>query len=195
MGNQIIETMNPTLSLLLKRRSALVNKMTEPGPDEAQLNVLLSIAARVPDHGKLAPWRFIVIEGDARFRMGEAITQNNKTDLKEGLTEETSKDPTYFAHAPLIITVVSKPVPHPKIPIIEQEMSAAACCSMLLVAAAAMGFDSRWVTGWAAQDPRILQFLGVNSDEKVIGFIYIGTAREKLEDRQRPALADIVTRL
>ncbi|MBX9759323.1 MAG: nitroreductase [Beijerinckiaceae bacterium] len=185
---------NPTLSLMARRRSAPPLTMAGPAPDAAELETLLTLASRTPDHGKLAPWRFIVFEGDARLRAGaifaEAFAVKNPGASESQLDIERKR----FAHAPLVVGVISRAAPHPKIPEWEQVLSAGAVCMNLSHAANALGFVSAWLSQWVAYDRAVLDRLGVAADEKVAGFVHIGRGTIAVEDRPRPALADFVTR-
>ena len=187
------ETMNPTIDLMARRRSAPPLTMTGPGPDARQLETLLTLAARTPDHGKLAPWRFIVFQGEARERAGavfvEAFAAKNPGASAEQLEIERKR----FLHAPLVVGVVSTAAPHAKIPEWEQVLSAGAVCMNLTLAANAMGFVSAWLSQWISYDRAVLDRLGVAPHEKVAGFIHIGRRTGAVEDRPRPALADVVT--
>ena len=184
----------PTLELMARRRSAPPLTMTGPGPDAAELETLLTLAARTPDHGKLAPWRFVVFEGDARARAGaifaDVFAAKNPGAAESQLDVERKR----FCHAPLVVAVISRAGAHPKIPEWEQVLSAGAVCMNLTLAANAMGFVSAWLTQWVAYDRDVLDRLGVGPAEKVAGFVHIGRRAGALEDRPRPPLAEIVTR-
>lgn len=186
--------MNAVLRLLETRRSTPPGFLAAPGPDAAQLETLLTIAARVPDHGKLAPWRFIVFEGAARERVADIIAELARTDRPQANADEIAAERRRFTAAPLVVAVVSRAAPHPKIPVSEQVLSSAACCQNLLIAAQAMGFGAAWLTNWFAFDRRFLDRIGLASGETVTGFVHIGTPTQAIEERPRPALADIVTR-
>lgn len=182
-----------TMDLLLRRRSTSAKTMGEPGPDASQLRQILSAAARVPDHGKLFPWRFLVIEGDARAKLGEALEQAliaRHANVSESLRRfERNR----FLRAPVIITVISSLKTEKPVPEWEQHLSAGAVCQNVLVAAAAAGFGANWLTEWCAYDELVTAKLGLREGEKVAGFIYIGSAKAPLEERPRPVLDDIVS--
>ncbi len=186
--------MTDTIDLLAVRRSVPPVALDGPGPDPAQLETLLRIAARVPDHGKLAPWRFIVFEGKARERAGAIIARVFVDDHPDADDERRRGEAKRLSFAPLVIAVVSRAQPHVKIPEWEQVLSAGAACMNLVVAANALGFAASWLTQWYAYDRRVLDALGLAADEKIAGFVHIGRARSTIEDRARPELADIVTR-
>ena len=186
--------MPDALQLLKTRRSVKPREMTGPGPSPAELETILTIGARVPDHGKLAPWRFIIFEGDARARAGDVIAgvfaQKNSNASPADIEVEKRR----LTDAPLVIGVVSFTKPHPKVPAWEQELSAGASAMNLVTAATALGYGANWLTGWFAFDRDVLDGFGLKADEKLAGFIHIGTPSKPAEDRPRPALSDIVTR-
>ena len=186
--------MNDTLSLLQTRRSVAPVALTGPGPGPAEIDTLLGIAARVPDHGKLAPWRFIVFEGEARRKAGELIAAAFVADNPDAGEDRIAIERKRLALAPVVIGVVSRAAPHVKIPEWEQVLSAGAVCENLIVAAHAMGFAASWLTHWYSYDRRVIDRLGVLPHEKMAGFVHIGTPTAQPEDRARPVLADIVTR-
>jgi nitroreductase len=181
------------IEYLKTRRSMPAFQMKEPGPSKEEIEEILTLATRVPDHGKLAPWRFIVMTGDARKRItGElaAIAKGDKPDLSE---EMIQVEETRFLRAPVVIAVVSRAGPHMKIPEWEQIMSAGAVCLNMVMAANALGYVSNWLTEWMAFDERAHCVLGVEPGEKVAGFIHIGSTDFPVVERPRPVLADIVT--
>ena len=184
--------MNDTIALLKRRRSAPPAVMTGPGPTKGELTTILTVASRVPDHGKLAPWRFVVFEGQARERAGRValgIRLEDNPDLDEQARAEELRR---FARAPLVVGVVSRAAPHVKIPEWEQVLSSGAVCMSLIVAARALGFSATWLTEWPAYDVRFRAAIGLAEHEKIAGFIHIGKAAA-VEDRARPPLAEIVT--
>ena len=187
--------MNDCLNLLQTRRSVAPPSLGEPGPSPAELETLLTIAARVPDHGRLTPWRFLVIEGEARHRVGEAIAAAFLADNPGAEASRVAAERERLARAPLVIGVVSRARPHVKIPEWEQVLSAGAVAMTLVIAANAMGYGTSWLTEWFAFDRRVLDGLGVEPDERMAGFVHIGRPQERPLDRPRPALADVVTRI
>jgi nitroreductase len=181
------------LDFLALRRSLPIALMTEPGPSPAQVDELLRLAARVPDHGKLSPWRFIVFEGEARARAGvmlEAEARKSQKMPEEGYALEAQR----FMRAPVVIGVISSPKESPKIPEWEQRLSAAAVCLELLHAASAMGFAGAWLTEWCAYDAGVAAQLDLGPNEKVAGFVYLGTAREPAPERVRPNVSELIKR-
>jgi nitroreductase len=182
------------IDLLKTRRSVKPREMSGPGPSPAELETILTIGARVPDHGKLSPWRFIVFEGDARVRAGEIIASVFARKNPNAAPAEIDVEKRRLTDAPLVIGIVSFTKPHPKVPAWEQELSAGASAMNMVTAASALGYGACWLTGWFAFDRDVLDGLGLKADEKLAGFIHIGRPTKASEDRPRPALADIVTR-
>ena len=180
------------LDLLLSRRSCPARAMTGPGPSKEQLSDILRAGARVPDHGKLAPWRFILFEGEGRERLADILVNvlaadgMNPVQIDEWRGRVTA--------APVIIGVVSGAQESIKIPVWEQELSAGAVCQNLLIAAHALGFVGNWLTEWYAYHPAVRQKIGLRSGERMAGFVYIGTPKEEVVERPRPDLSKIITR-
>lgn len=175
------------------RRSIPAFQMSEPGPSRAEIEEMLKLASRVPDHGKLAPWRFIVYAGPERERISlelAKVAMANKPEMAEDMIQV---EKARLTRAPVVIAVVSRAAPHVKIPEWEQVMSAGAVCLNLLMAANALGYASNWLTEWFAFDRNVYPLLGVASHENIAGFIHIGTEKLHPGERPRPALADIVT--
>ena len=150
---------------------------------------------RVPDHGKLTPWRFLKIEGDVRLRLGTKLAERSRERDPNAPEAAVEKDRLRFSFAPTIITVIARLTPEHKVPEIEQLLSGGAVCFALLQAAQAEGFGAQWLTGWPAYDPVIRQLLGVSENERVLGFIHIGTAREQAPERTRPDPNDLLSDL
>ena len=186
--------MTDTIDFLKTRRSVKPRDMSCPGPSPAELDTILTIGARVPDHGKLAPWRFIVFEGDARARAGEVIATALTRSKPDASATDLEGARNSLMEAPLVVAVVSSVKPHPKVPPWEQEMSAGASCMNIVTAASALGFGANWLSGWQATDRNVQDGLGLAAHEKIVGFIHIGTPSKANEDRPRPVLAELVTR-
>jgi nitroreductase len=182
------------IDLLKTRRSVKPREMSGPGPSPAELETILTIGARVPDHGKLSPWRFIIFEGDARGRAGEIIAGVFARKNPNASPAEIDVERRRLTDAPLVIGLVSFTKPHPKVPSWEQELSAGASAMNIVTAATAFGYGACWLTGWFAFDRDVLDGLGLKADEKLAGLIHIGTVSKPSEDRPRPVLSDIVTR-
>lgn len=174
-----------TLQLLASRRSTLAKNMTGPGPHAEQLDTLLRIAARTPDHGKLFPWRFITFEGEARARYGEILEARLREIDPNGPQERYALERNRFLRAPVVVAVISEVTENHKIPEWEQVLSAGAVCQNLLIAANAMGFAAQWLTEWYAYDRQTRNALGLVAGERVAGFIYIGSARAAPVERAR----------
>jgi nitroreductase len=185
--------MNEMLALLGRRRSVGPARLAEPAPDRAQIQTLLTLASRVPDHGRLAPWRFIVLSGDARLTIGKVISAAFLADNPDADEERKAHEAKRLNHAPLVIGVVSRAGSHPKIPEWEQILSAGAVCMTLSIAANAMGFACSWLTEWYSFDRRVLDALGLAPTERLAGFVHIGTPIEAPQERPRPNLDQIVT--
>lgn len=181
------------IDYLKTRRSMPAFQMKEPGPSRAEIEEILTLASRVPDHGKLAPWRFIVMTGEARARITAELAAIAKSD-KPALSDEMRLvEETRFLRAPVVVAVVSRAAPHFKIPEWEQVMSAGAVCLNMVIAANALGYVSNWLTEWMAFDERAHKVIGLEPGEKVAGFIHMGSTDFPVVERPRPDLADIVT--
>jgi nitroreductase len=165
-----------------------------PAPGPSEVETLLKIASRVPDHGKLTPWRFIVFEGSARAVAGDTIAAAYRTDHPEATPDQIEFERKRLSRAPLVIAVVSRAGPHVKIPEWEQQLSAGASAMSLVFAAHALGYAASWITEWYAYDRRVLDELGIAPHERVAGFVHIGRPAKPPEDRDRPKLDAIVTR-
>ncbi len=179
------------LSLLATRRSGKARDMVAPGPTAGQLDRLLTVAARVPDHGKLAPWRFIVV--DNRAALADVLDAAYRTETPEAGRIALDAVRRFAVEAPCLVVVMSRPVVPSSIPVWEQEMSAGAACAMLCAAASAMGFVANWLTGWAAYSPVVTAAIG-EPGERIAGFVFVGTAAKDLDERPRPDLATVVRR-
>lgn len=180
-----------TIELLLSRRSGSAKAMQEPGPSTSQLAQILQAGARTPDHGKLFPWRFIVFEGKGRARAGDILAEVMAAEGERD--KQVEEERGRFLRAPVVIGVVSAAREQHKIPVWEQELSAGAACQNILIAATALGFVGQWVSEWYAYHPVVKNRLGLKAGERIAGFIYIGTAKEELEERPRPDMDAIVT--
>jgi nitroreductase len=193
MEKQLNHAAPEALDLLLSRRSGSAKAMTGPGPSPDELATILKAAARVPDHGKLFPWRFIIFEGEARVRMGkllvEALCETEKVTEERAATEAAR-----FLRAPVVVAVVSRTREAIPIPEWEQILSAGAVCQTLLIAAHALGYVANWLTEWCAYNSIVKEKLGLKPGERIAGFIYIGKSAALLEERVRPDMAKIVTR-
>jgi nitroreductase len=167
--------------------------LTAPGPDAATLERMLRAAVRVPDHGKRTPWRFLRIAGDARQALGESLAARALERDPAAGAAMIDKDRQRFAHAPLVIAVIARLGPDEKIPESERFSSASCVCFALLQAAQACGFGAQWLTGWPAYDETILRLLGLGPDERIAGFIHIGTPKMEVPERERPDPRELLT--
>ncbi|ADZ70076.1 nitroreductase family protein [Polymorphum gilvum] len=181
------------VDFLLTRRSHPSTTLSDPGPDEATLHRILTAAARVPDHGKLAPWRFVVYRGAARERIGQRLLEI--AEAREGPLDEMrrTQELTRFTRAPVVVGVLSRAAAHPKIPVWEQELSAGAACMTLLTAASASGFGAQWLSEWCCFDETASAFLGRRDGERFAGFIHIGTPTQAPFERSRPDLDSVAS--
>lgn len=179
------------LSLLQTRRSGKPRDMVAPGPSAEQLHEMVAIAARTPDHGKLAPWRFVIVPDDARPALAMKLVEIQRAE-KPGCTPRDDEAAAQFVtQAPALMVVLSAPVIPHKIPLWEQELSAGAACMNLLHAAHAMGFVGGWLTGWAAYSDAVRDLFG-DVSQRIAGFVFIGTPGRELEERPRGELSEIV---
>lgn len=180
------------LAYLLRRRSVPVRDLGDPGPSEDQIRTLLTAAARVPDHGRMFPWHFMVFSGAARAQVGEILRRAWAAREPEAATAKLDLEAGQFLRAPLIIGVISRPRPG-KHPEWEQILSAGAACQNLCLAANALGFGANWLSEWYAYDDAVHEGLGLDARDRVAGFVYIGTPKVPPEERPRPDLDKIVT--
>jgi nitroreductase len=185
--------MSEQYDFLMSRRSVLVRNLTGPGPDAATLERILSAGLRVPDHSRLTPFRYLVIRGDARERLGDLLAETHAAYADDATEEAMAAERARFTRAPVVVAVVSRARPHPKIPEWEQVLASGACCLNILNAAHALGYAAQWVTGWCAYDRTITAALGLADDERIAGFIHLGTAAEPPAERKRAEVADILT--
>jgi nitroreductase len=186
---------NPVIALLSSRRSVKPDRLLAPGPQPQELETMLRIASRVPDHKKLAPWRFIVLEGDARAKLGDVIADVCIAEEPERPSDvRLAMERGRLTRAPLVVAVISRVTPHRSAPEWEQILSAGAACLNLCLAANALGYATSWLTEWIAYSPGVREALQLADNERIAGFVYIGTPAEAPHERDRPALADIVSR-
>ena len=179
------------LSLLSSRRSGKPRDLAAPGPDMAQLEEMCAIAARTPDHGKLAPWRFVIVAPEQRARLAQVITDAYRAERPEAKRVEIEALEQFAHQAPALVVVLSSPRADSKIPLWEQELSAGAACMNLLHAAHAMGFAGGWLTGWAAYSDAVRDAFGA-APERIAGFVFIGTPGRPLDERPRPDPAAVI---
>ena len=180
------------LALLKSRRSGRPRDLTAPGPDADELREILSLAMRVPDHGKLHPWRFVHVPQDRREAFAALLDKAYRIDNPEPGRLELEANARFARQAPELIVALSSPTEGHKIPIWEQQLSCGAACFNLELAALAKGYAAGWVTGWAAYSPEVLAAFGA-PPERIAGFIFIGTPAADLEERLRPDYAEVVS--
>lgn len=187
-------TVNTALrDYLLSRRTVTAPFLAEPGPSPEQLAEMLEIACRVPDHGKLAPWRFVVFEGDARQAVGDRLHAIAKAKWPERTDEQLEFERKQFLPAPITVGVISTAAPHVKIPEFEQLLAAGNVAFNLCHAANALGFGAHWVTRWFAYNAQAATMLGAGEGERFVAFVHIGTPQTRLEERDRPDPAALTT--
>ena len=186
--------LSSTLALLHTRRSGKPRDMIAPGPDDAQLRAMLEAAIRVPDHGKLNPWHFVIVPAGARARLAAIIVDAYRAEKPDAGRLEIEAMAGFAHQAPTLVVALSTPGAVSKIPLWEQELSAGAACMNLLLAAHAMGFVGGWLTGWPAYSQTVCAALGGDEAAQVAGFIFVGSPSRPLEERPRPDYDDVVTR-
>jgi len=180
------------LSLLQQRHSAPSRQLGEPGPAGDELQALLQTVIRVPDHGKLVPFRLILLRGDAKRVFGERLAELSLRVNPDMTESKREKDRTRYDFAPLVVAVVAHIDASSSVPVIEQKLSAGCVAYNLLLGAQALGYGAQWLTGWAAYDREAAGILGLADNEHVIGFVHIGTPQIDVPDRERPELDDVV---
>lgn len=180
------------VKLLLERASAV--KLQEPGPSAEELDAILRCALRAPDHGRLRPWRFIVIAGEERARFGALLADALKAREPAATEEMLGRERQKALRAPLIVVVAACVKPNEKIPVVEQIISAGAAAEHIMLAAQALGYGAMWRTGAPAYDARVKEGLGLQERDAIIGIIYIGTPAGVPRELPRPELRDFVTR-
>lgn len=175
------------LSMLLTRRSGKARDMIAPGPDADQIDQIIAAATRVPDHGKLAPWRLVIIPPEERAAFGALLADAYRGEKPEAGRLELEAMENFPAFAPLMIALLSTPAESSKIPLWEQQLSVGAVAMQMLNAAHAMGFVGNWLTGWPTFNRSVAESLGARgSEDRIAGFFFFGTAAKELEERPRP---------
>ena len=182
------------LDLLNSRHSMPARQLGEPGPSPDQLQQLLAAAIRVPDHGKLMPFRLLLIRGTERIALGERLAELHRRKEPDVAESALTKDRERYTFAPLIVAVIARiDAQHAKIPAQEQLLSAGCVAYNLLLGAQALGFAAQWLTGWAAYDADAAILFGLAAHEHIVAFVHIGTAREEAPERTRPVLAELLS--
>ena len=184
---------NETIDFLTSRRSTVARMMGGPGPDDESLREIMKAGMRVPDHGRLTPWRFIVIRGEARAKLGEVIASSFKTKKPDAIEEEIEIERERLSRAPVVVAVISKVRKEHKIPEWEQVLSSGAACQTMLIAAQSMGYAAQWLTEWYAYDADVKQAIGAEPEDEIAGFLYLGSGVGELKDRVRPDYDEIVS--
>ena len=182
-----------TIDFLTTRRSTVARMMDEPGPSDDEMKKIMEAGMRVPDHGRLTPWRFIVIRGDARDTIGNVIADAFKRNNPDAIEEQIEIEQERLTRAPVVIAVVSRVQKEHKIPEWEQMLSAGAACQTMLIAAQSMGYAAQWLTEWYAYDDDVKAAIGAEAGDEIAGFVYLGTSTGKLSDRARPEYDEIVS--
>lgn len=182
---------SPIIDFMLNRSSPPIQELRDPAPDDAEIAAILTVASRVPDHGRLEPWRFILYRGDARVEIGKklaALAEQREGPLTEGRKAQES---TRFSRAPLVIGVVSSAKDHPKIPQWEMFLSGGMAAMNLMIAASALGYGANMITNWYSDVPEGRAILGLAPQERVIGFVHIGTYSGAPVERPRPDVSKL----
>jgi nitroreductase len=182
-----------TIDFLTTRRSTVARMMGDPGPNDDELRQIMEAGMRVPDHGRLTPWRFIVIRSDARDTIGDVIVNSFKRNNPDAIQEQIEIEQERLTRAPIVIAVVSRVHREHKIPVWEQILSSGAACQTMLIAAQSMGYAAQWLTEWYAYDSDVKKAIGAEADDEIAGFVYLGNPVGELTDRARPIYDDIVS--
>jgi nitroreductase len=193
MAGTMLNDTSSYLSALSTRRSGKPRDLAGPGPSAAEIDRMLAIAARTPDHGKLAPWRFVVVEDAARERFADLLERTWAADHPGAPAHELAAARQFATQAPALVVVLSAPVAGTKIPLWEQELAAGAAAMNLLHAAHALGYAAGWLTGWPAFSDTVRDAFGT-ADQRLVGFMFIGTPVRPLDERPRPDMTAIVSR-
>jgi nitroreductase len=184
---------SPVIDFLLNRKSVPISAIGEPAPTDEEIETILRAAVRVPDHGRLTPWRFIIYRGDARREIGEKLAA--LADKREGPLpdQRLEQERNRLSRAPLVICVISRPVEHPRIPEWEMFLSAGTAAFNLVLAANALGYATNWVTNWFSSDPEGRRILGLAPNERVVGLVHIGSFDGDVPERPRPDPKDLTS--
>lgn len=185
--------MKNALESLLTRRSTGVKELDAPGPNEGDLTLILQAATRVPDHGKLGPWKIKILRKNGQDKLGGICADLFKKQHPDASEAEIANERGRFARAPLVLAVIYTPVESQKAPAWEQMLSTGAVCMNMLHAAHALGYGAKWLTEWPAYYDEVKTALGGSANDKIAGFIYLGTKKAQPEERERPKLGDVVS--
>lgn len=189
----MLNDLSTPLSLLESRRSGKAREMAGPGPNEAQLERILRIAARSPDHGKLTPWRFVIVGRDQRDAFALLLRNALAANDPEATTAHYQKADEFARHGEALVVLLSAPIENHKIPVWEQQLSCGAVAMNLLHGATALGFVGNWLTGWQAYDPMVREAF-CSGNERIVGFFFFGQPTLPLMERPRPDLAEVARR-
>lgn len=189
----VLNDLSSPAALLATRRSGKPRDLVGPGPDDAQLQRILNAAIRVPDHGKIGPWRFVIVKENQRRALADLITAAYRAEEPDGNPKELEKLEQFAHQAPVLVVVLSSPKPDSLIPLWEQQLSAGAACMNMITAATAEGFAAGWLTAWPSYSPTVLRAFGTGG-ERIAGFIFIGTPARALEERPRAAYDAVVSK-
>lgn len=181
------------LSLLETRRSAKPRSLAASGPSDDELERILAIAARTPDHGKLHPWRFVIVDEGQRDALAGVLHEALSAEDETATPAHHNKEDEFAHYGGTLVVVVSAPVANHKIPVWEQELSCGAAGMNLLLGAAALGYDGGWVTGWRAYSPQVTAAF-CQPGERIAGFVFIGKSPAEFDERSRPSLDQVVSR-
>ncbi len=182
-----------TIELLARRRSTAADLLGPPGPDDDAIRTILHVATRVPDHRRVVPFRFVIFNGEARARAGDILADAFKRAEPDAEGPRVEKERGRFLRAPVVVAVVSAVDRNHKTPEWEQILTAGAVCQTMLIAASAHGFAAQWLTEWCAYDDNVRRAFGLEPDERIAGYVYLGTARENPKERQRPDFTSLIT--
>ena len=193
LGDSLPITADPRLlDVLARRRSTPAQALGLPGPSPEQVRDIIAVGARSPDHGKLAPWRFVILDPGPKAAL---VARLETLAARQPNPEQAAAKLAKLASAPVSILVISRPVESPKVPEWEQILSSGAVCTLMLLAAGALGFGANWITDWYSYDPEATALLGLQPGERVTGFIHVGTPKDAPLERARPDVDSLITRL
>ena len=178
---------------LLSRRSVLANNMTFPGPSKEETDLILKAAHRVPDHGKIGPWRFIVFEGESRNKFSKKLSDIFLKENPNASENQVAFESNRLIRAPLVICVVYSPNIDHKVPVWEQQLAVGAVCQNILNASHSFGYGAQWLTEWYSFNSEVDALLALKQNEQVAGFIYVGSFSEKPSERNRPELSEKIS--
>jgi nitroreductase len=192
-ANMLNDRSSP-LSLLATRRSGRAREMVAPGPSPAELRQILEVAMRTPDHGKLAPWRFVVVEREQRAALAALLHSALDDNHSDAGPAHHAKAEQFAHQGEALVVMLSAPVAGHKVPVWEQELAAGAAAMNLLHAAHALGYVGSWLTGWASYDPTVRASFAHEAGERIVGFMFLGSPGVALQERPRPEAAAFVRR-